>query len=196
MNALAVALLFSVFPLEAQTALTVSASRSLSIAPDEAAVSIQAVAELSRTQDEVVAALAGVGVKSEHLTGLRTADPEYDYQTGRPKEGAPRLQYQFGITIPLATWNDVLARLDVMAKTPPEALESVRFTATISVSAKAAEQARLAVLPEVIAEARRNADTLALVAGFRVGAIQGLTEAHYGYSNGVSVTVTARFAKN
>src|SRR6266852_5263239 len=101
-------------PLAGQTAITTSASRSLIVTPDQTDLSLTVTADLSKTQDDVVAVLAGVGVKAENLVGISTGG-SFSSLANQLTAPPVTLNYQFQISIPLTTWKDTLTKLDVLA---------------------------------------------------------------------------------
>jgi len=138
-----------------------------------------------------------IGVKAENLVGISTGSNSVIF-SGAPNPPTPApvtLNYQFEIFIPLATWKDTLTKLDAVAKNLPAGVSNLQYNSRLSASAKVIEQGRQTVLPDLLAEARKNADALALAAGFKVGAIQGLSETHFSSGNQVTITISVRFAK-
>jgi hypothetical protein len=74
-------------------------------------------------------------------------------------------------------------------------VSNLQYNSRLSASAKVIEQGRQTALPDLLTEARKNADALALAAGFKVGVIQGLSETHFSSGNQVTITISVRFAK-
>lgn len=180
--------------LGAQTAITTSATRTVNVAPDLVDVSLSVIADLSRSQDEVVAALASLGVKAENLTGISTASSVYDPVTRRLLDGV-FLNYQFEFLVLVGSWKGIAGQLEAFGKQPPDPLRVVQYNSRLTASDKVVEQARQGLLPDLLVEARKNADALAGAAGFKAGAIQGIGETHYNYGNQVTITITVRYAK-
>lgn len=180
-----------------QTAITTSASRSLNVTPDQVNLSISVSADLARTQDEVIAALAGVGVIAENLTGISTGSGGtiFDPSGNPPPPGPVTLRYSFQVLIAIERWKDALANVEALAKKLPEGMNSLQYNSSLSASVTVIEKARQSVLGDLLTEARKNADALAGAAGFKTGVIQGLSETHYVNGNQVTITISVRFAK-
>ncbi len=140
--------------------ITTSASKTITLLPDSAMFIVDVTSAAGTTVDQAVAWIRDTGITAANLVGAGTTQ---DYQLVPP--GAPpslRMIHEFQITVPYARVGEMLS---------------------LSASDDALQLARQRILPDLIAELKRRADTLAGAAGLQVGSIQSISD--NGYVTGV-----------
>ena len=150
--------------------ITVSASKTVELPPDETTFQIGVQAESDVGLDKVLEVLQPLGIAAKDLVSISS-------QQFGPGPNQTRLMYQFSFTAPFAkfketqegissTWRSVLAaNMDLQT-----------FGIQVASGEAAREAARQRLLPELLADARKKADALAKIAGATTGKILGMGE--------------------
>lgn len=166
-------LLFSALLYGQTDALSVTATKTVDLAPDEVTFSVVALVDQDTTLDQVLQMVKDTGTAAKDLGGIGSS------QFG-PSPNQTRLVYQFTLTTPLAKFKDTLDRFAAVRRS----LAASSSTAELQTNAVAIapaeatrEQARLQTTPDLIADARKKADALAKAAGLTLGPIVGIGEA-------------------
>jgi len=143
----------------------ISVSRAVTLPADETEFIVAATARVDVPRQAAIDALQGVGISAANLSALRVDNPDTTRisGTGLPPDGALWI-FQFNITAPAGRTADIVQKLNALQKQPPEPLVEVRYLSRGSASEKSIADARARILPEIIAEARRKAEQLALSA--------------------------------
>ena len=172
--------------------ISVTVSRTVTLALDEVDFAIAVTAEQAVTIGTVVNMLAGNGVTAKDLIsqGLR---PEYSLDS----ESKPSLiQYNFIITRPASGFQTATATFETQRKNLPKGVNSLIYDAAFHASVKMVDEARSGLLAPLTADARQKARTVADAAGLTLGEIESI-----GYpfdfsfrSTRVSFTLTVRFS--
>lgn len=165
------------FAQPADQAVTASASRTITIAPDEAVYQIAVSAGFGTSLEVLLNMLRPVGVREEHLVGLSASSSSIiavGPELLGPRE--PVINWQFLLTTPAAAFRETVDRLEAVRSRRPEGVLSLDFSASLAASGRSVEQARQPVLAELIAEARRKAEALARASGFSLGPILLISE--------------------
>jgi hypothetical protein len=143
----------------------ISVSRAVTLPADETEFIVAATARVDVPRQAVIDALQGVGISAANLSAVRMENPGTTRSsgTGLQPDGALWI-FQFNITTPAGKTADIVQKLNALQKKLPEPLVEVRYRSRGSASEKSVADARARILPEVIAEARRKAEELALSA--------------------------------
>ena len=143
----------------------ISVSRAVTLPADETEFIVAATARVDVPRQAVIDALQGVGISAANLSALRVDNPGTTRisGTGLTPDGALWI-FQFNITTPAGRTADFVQKLNALQKKPPEPVVDVRYLSRGSASEKSVADARARILPEIIAEARRKAEQLALSA--------------------------------
>lgn len=164
----------------AQTALdgiTTSASKTITLLPDSAVFTVDVTSASGTTVDQAVAWIKDTGITATNLVGAGTTQ---DYQPVPP--GAPpslRMVHEFQITVPYARVKEMSDKLRAATTVVADAGGSLSYGLNLSASDDALQLARQRILPDLIAELKRRADTLAGAAGLQVGSIQSISDNSY-----------------
>jgi hypothetical protein len=169
----AVCFLFFSALLSGQTdALSVTATKTVDLPPEELTFNIVVLADQDTTIEQVLQAIKDTGVTAKDLGGIGTS------QFG-PSPNQARLVYQFTLTAPLSKFKDTLDRFTAVRRSllaNNSTMEMQTIPVAITPTEAAREQARLQATPDLIADARKRADFLAKTAGVSLGPIVGIGE--------------------
>jgi uncharacterized protein YggE len=182
MRPLALIFVFSAaaFPQIAFDGISASASRTVTLAPDEASISVLVSTGLGVTRQQVADALQTAGFSGAVLVAVAASQPDYGY----PQQEATQVAYQFAITLPTADLKDINQKLEAFRAGKPESILAVRYQSILRSSDAAVEDARQRLIAPLLADARKRAQSLAAAAGLSLGAIVGVSDSSY--SNGAS----------
>ena len=186
--------LISTFALAAaaQTAdgVNISVSRSLIVQPDQAEFSAVVTASLDTTQQQVAQIFRDLGVSNPAVVNVAAGANGYYSCYPNPNEPVrSQFFYQVSFTTSPDAVKDLAKKLDALRGALPEGLASIQYAAALTASSAALESARRTLLPQLIAEARAKAQSLAETAGIRLGAVVGLSENSYGYGSPVGASL-------
>src|SRR5207244_25430 len=84
--------------------------------------------------------------------------------------------YDFGFIVAPTRMQEVARNLNTLRQDLPSGLKGLRFSAYLSASDKAVGEARLSVLPDLVADARQRADVLARLSGLSLGPVESITD--------------------
>jgi uncharacterized protein YggE len=160
--------------LSAQTdGITTIVSRTVYVQPDqiEATISITTPATVSATQAANVLQNAGVPSRmiSAGSSDLLLANRPILARTSS-------FVYSFVHTVPGNDMRDLAKKLETLQNTRSADYSNLSYATALTVSQAAADDQFQRVLPQLIADAKKRAETLAAAAGLRVGAVQTISE--------------------
>jgi uncharacterized protein YggE len=193
-------LLISAVPLLAQivnNTVTVTASQNATAQPDEAVFSVVVTSGIDKSLDDVVAVVSSLGITAANLVQISNAFTLSTIVSGPtqapPVPPAPPLEWVFQLVVPLAKSKDTTAALAALQKSISQNNSGLTLSFTLSGTRVSAQQAPNCNLADLINQARGQAQDIAGTAGFKAGAVVGLTSAT---SNGAPLgcSLTARFA--
>jgi hypothetical protein len=156
--------------------ISVSAVRFVALPPAEAGINFAVLAGYGFSLDDIIAKVPGLGLTRNHLITISTTGPS------GPPPSTSRLAYQFRITVPFDQLKETVDKLERARRNELD----VDF--------------QLTFVPDLIAELRRRADTLASAANLRAGRILSINENVITPPTGaqgplqMTVTMNARFA--
>jgi hypothetical protein len=140
---------------------TISASRSTAVQPDQIALSVYVTSGLNTGLNDVVAALPGSGITAANLYSVSTL-PYMPQQT---------LQWAFALTVPLSQIGATIATLTNLQQTVAQ--NNSGMTLTFATGPAQASPQLLASqscsIPDLVADARAQAQKLADAAGLPLG---------------------------
>jgi hypothetical protein len=158
---------------------TASASRTITLAADEAVFEIVVDAGFGTSMEAVLRALEPAGVLEQHMVGLTSSGSGFvGPVTGQPPVPEPQsaISWQFLLTRPAAQMPETLDRLEELRRRRPGGILQVSFNGYLNASGQAVERARQSLLPGLLSEARRRAEALARAGGFSLGPLLLLSE--------------------
>jgi uncharacterized protein YggE len=144
-------------------------SRNSTVQPDEATFSVTVNTTFETTLENLLGILQKAGISGTDLAG-QGINPSYNQ--GSPLEN----YYTFQFTVAPSRMQDIAGKLNTIRQNLPEGVTQLQFSANLSASQKAVNEARLRVLPELISEARQRAEVLARLAGLTLGAIESISD--------------------
>jgi uncharacterized protein YggE len=154
-----------------------SVSRNLSVSADQADFTVVAVTGLDFTADQVTQTLQTAGLQNLSLAGSAVVQ-NYDYATGSGQLQTQAV-YQLNFSVTAAAMKDTAKKLEALRTSLPETLKNLQFSAFASASQAAVDAARQTVLPLLLADAQKKAQSLAAAAGVKLGAVKAVSESSY-----------------
>jgi hypothetical protein len=134
---------------------TVTASRPVSVQPDQVQILVQLTTARDAGLDDVLGKLKGIGVVAANLTGVYGS--------------ATDSRWSFMLPVSFSGLKTTLANLvQLQRSTGPQPLTFYVSGAQVSETAQAAQACPL---PALVSDARKQADAMAAAAGMRTGAI-------------------------
>ncbi|HEV3334710.1 MAG TPA: hypothetical protein VG096_27170 [Bryobacteraceae bacterium] len=161
-----------------QHTITITASRSTTLQPDQAVLALTVSSTITATQDNVAAALAQAGISGATLTGVNSTPAGVlpVFSSAPSSAVQPLLQWSFTLTVPVAKAGDTVALL--LAAEQSLAKSNGGFSLTFFVKGLAVSQAlrnsQTCPDPGLVSDANTTAQTLATAAGVSVGPILSL----------------------
>jgi hypothetical protein len=178
----------------APNSITVTASRSSSVQPDQMTFSINVMSPLSATQSDVLSAVQSVGLTAANFSSVSTVQ---QYSVGQTQTTS--LQWTFNLIAPIASMKSTLATLAGLQIAVAQQKNGMSVTTSVlgtQVSSQA-QQAQPCPLPDLIADARAQAQKIASAPSMTVGSILAVstsTSNGYSVSSGGLCSLTVKFA--
>lgn len=147
------------------------ASRTLTLAADEATFTITVAAGLDATQQQVKQALQNAGLPNPTVvaTGLGQVASQWF--------AAPvQLLYSATATIAAGSAIDTAKNLESLRTSPPDPLQSLQYSVTLNPSQAKIEAMRQSLLPQLVDDSRKLAQSLASAAGVKLGVIRSISD--------------------
>jgi uncharacterized protein YggE len=159
-----------------------SVSRTVTLTADEADFSIVAAAGLDTTQQQIAQIFLDAGITGLSLSGTSLGQ-SYDYSTN-PPSSQTQVLYQFTFSVPAAGLKDAAKIMETLRTKPPALLQNFQYSASLNASQATVDAMRQTLLPQLLADAQKKAQTLAAAAGLKLGGVRGVGESYYasGYS--------------
>jgi uncharacterized protein YggE len=150
--------------------LTVTATRTINLQPDQALFSLSVTSSAATNLGQVVAALSGVGITSANLAGVgnNTAPPSF--------------QWNFTLAVPLSNLTATIASLNNLEQTIAQNNSGLILTFTVegsqvSQASQQQQQSQPCSNADLIADATAQAQKLAAAAGMILGPVIKLSNA-------------------
>jgi uncharacterized protein YggE len=144
--------------------LTITATRSINLQPDQALFSLSVTSSAATNLGQVVAALSGVGMTSANLSGVgnNTAPPSF--------------QWNFTLPVPLSNLTATIASLNNLEQTIAQNNSGLVLTFTVestqvSQTSQQQQQSQPCSNADLIADATAQAQKLVAAAGMVLGPI-------------------------
>src|ERR1039458_593684 len=147
------------------------ASRTVTLTADEAAFTISVAATLDSTQSQVKQALQSAGLPNPTVvaTGLGQ-----DNSTNPP--GAAQVLYSATVTIAAGSVMDAAKGLETLRTHLQAPLQSLQYSVAVNPSQATVDAMRQIVMPQLLDDSRRLAQSLAAANGVKVGAIRSISD--------------------
>jgi uncharacterized protein YggE len=159
-----------------------SVTRTVTLTADEADFGIVAAAGLDTTQQQIAQIFLDAGISGLSLSGTSLGQ-SYDYSTN-PASSQTQVLYQFTFSVPAAGLKDAAKIMEALRTKPPTQLKNFQYSAALNASQSTVDAMRQTLLPQLLADAQKKAQTLAAAAGLKLGGVRGVSESYYasGYS--------------
>lgn len=146
-------------------------SRTVTLTADEAAFSITVAATLDSTQQQVKQALQAAGLPNPTVvaTGLGQDNSTYPL-------GAAQMLYSATVAIPAGSALDTARSLETLRTQLPAPLQSLQYSVAFNPSQATVDAMRQVVMPQLLDESRKLAQSLAAAAGVKLGAIRSISD--------------------
>jgi hypothetical protein len=160
-----------VAPAQMPDGINAPASRTVTLAADEAAFTIVAAASLDSTQQQVKQALQNAGLPNPTVvaTGLGP-----DSSTNPPV--AVQILYSATVAIPAGSALDTAKNLEALRTHLPPPLQNLEYSVAFNPSQATVEAMRQVVMPQLLDESRKSAQSLAAASGVKLGAIRSISD--------------------
>jgi uncharacterized protein YggE len=175
--------------------IVVTASKTVVLVPTEVTFMLNVSADMSLTLDQVLAAI-DFGLTAQDLMGIST----YPIGPYPPVPSYNRITYMFRLTVPFSKMKETTDKLEKLRKSVDTGMDLSYSTSAVGPSQSAAAEARGKALPDLMADAKMRAESLASAAQLKLGAVQAVSEG-YTYTGGVgpapanvTFSVIVRFA--
>ena len=155
--------------------ITVTASRNVSLQPDQAIFGVTVQAGISTSLDEIVVALQGSGITAANLSSVTTPS-QYTINGTQP---TPMLQWTFSVPVSLTKTKDTVATLTALQQSITKLNNGMTlsfYIAGTQVSQQLA-QSQTCSIPALVADATAQAQTMAAAGGLTLGAIVAMSSA-------------------
>jgi hypothetical protein len=147
------------------------ASRTVTLAADEAAFTITVAATLDSTQQQVKQALQNAGLPNPTVvaTGLGQDSSAWF-------AGAAQMLYSATVAIPAGSAIDTAKSLEALRTHLPAPLQSLQYAVAFNPSQTTVDAMRQVVMPQLLDDSRKLAQSLAAAAAVKLGAIRSISD--------------------
>jgi hypothetical protein len=153
---------------------TVTASQSLNLQPDQVLFGVYVTASINSSLEDVLAALKGSGITIANLSGVGNAPPIGVVTGNYP---APPIQWSFALAVPFAQMKATVTALTSLQQSIMQANNG--FTLSFSVQGTQVSasvlQSQVCSITGLIADATAQAQKLASAAGLNLGSILAMS---------------------
>ncbi len=163
---------------------TVSATRSnTNVQPDQAILAVFVTTPLTASYNDVLAAVAPAGITGANFSGVGNSQG-FIITTGNPSQQPPEpmLEWDFALPVPIAKIKDTAATLANLQKSIAQQKNGVALTFSVQGTqvSQALQQSQPCSIPDLLADARAQAQKLADAAGQSLGPILAMSSATSG----------------
>ena len=176
--------------------ITVSASRNVSLQPDQAIFAVSVQAGISTSLDEIVAALQGSGITAANFSGF-SAQPQLCPALGCGPSTLTTLQWTFTLLVPLTKTKDTVASLTALQQSIAKLNNGMTLSFSIAGTQVSQQlvQSQTCSIPALVADATAQAQTLAAAGGMTLGAIVAMSSVTSNFvANPPALFVSGSFA--
>ena len=147
------------------------ASRTVTIPADEAAFTIVAAGSLDSTPQQVKEALQNAGLPNPTVVAIGLGQ-----DSSRYPPGAAQVFYSATVTIAAGSAIDTANRLEALRTHLPAPLQNLQYSVAFNASQAKVDAMRQTVLPQLMDESRKLAQSLASAAGVKLGAVRAVSD--------------------
>ena len=145
--------------------LTISATRTIILQPDQVLYSLSVSSSAASTLDQIVAALSGLGITSSNLTGVIN------------NSTSPSFQWNFTLLAPLSNLTATIGSLTKLQQTITQNNSGLTLTFYVDGTqvSQQLQQSQSCSNPDLIADATAQAQKVSAAAGLTLGPIRSLS---------------------
>lgn len=160
--------------------ITVNASRSAALQPDQALFVVSVQSDLNTSLSDVLAALQGSGITSANFAGVSTLFPSLIFSPGTgpvTSPPAPTIQWAFDLPVPLTKTKDTLAALTALQQSIAQNNKSLKLSFSIQGTqvSQQFQQSQTCSISDLLTDARTQAQKLADASGVTLGVILAMS---------------------
>jgi uncharacterized protein YggE len=177
--------------------ITVTASQSVNLQPDQVLFAVYVTTPLAASLDDVLAAVKGAGITSVNFSGVNSSAAA-QLCSGTGSQQAPTEQWAFGLAVPFAQMKATVTALTSLQQSITQANSG--FTLSFSVQnaqvSTSLLQSQTCNIAGLIADATAQAQKLATAAGLNLGSILAMSSNTSSpvASNSVPVAIAGSFS--
>ena len=152
---------------------TVTASRSANLQPDQVVFQVVVDTPLDATRDDAVAALEGSGITLANFTGVSTVQTYVSQQTQM------RIQWAFSLPVAFSNMKSTIGVLSAVQKSNAQKNNgtAISFGVSGTLVSQQVQQSQTCALADLLADARAQAQKLASAAGVTLGGVLAMSSA-------------------
>jgi hypothetical protein len=147
------------------------ASRTVTLAADEAAFTISVSGTLDSTQQQIKQALQNAGLPNPTVVAIGL-----DHSSSQWFDTSPQVLYSATVTIAAGSAMDTAKSLEGLRTSLPAPLQSLQYTVAINPSQASIEAMRQTLIPQLVNDSRKLAQSLAAAAGVKLGVIRSISD--------------------
>ena len=152
------------------------ASRTVTLTADEATFTIAVAATLDSTQAEVKQALQNAGLPNPTVVATGLGQDTSAYPPGAAPPGAAQILYSATVTIAAGSVIDAAKSLETLRTHLQAPLGSLQYSVAVNPSQATVDAMRQVVMPQLLDDSRKLAQSLAAANGVKVGAIRSISD--------------------
>ena len=164
--------------------ITTTTSRTITLNPEEVTFQVAVLTALGTTLEQAVATVREAGITATNLMSISNTQ-EYYPEPPDAVQRSSRLLYLFLVTHPYSKLKEISDKLDAAQRAVVAENGDVQVGLMVSPAAKAIDEARRQVVPQLIAEARQQAEFLAGAANMTLGPLLSVSESVYAGASSV-----------
>jgi hypothetical protein len=168
---LLLALIFGLVPAAWADGISAPVSRTVTLAADEASISIIVAATLDSTQQQVKQSLQTAGLPNPTVVGIGLGQDSSTY----PPSGVQML-FSATTTVPAGLAAATAKSLEALRTHLPAQLQGLQYSMALNPSQSSIDAMRQILLPQMLDDSRKQAQSLAAAAGVRLGAILAISD--------------------
>jgi uncharacterized protein YggE len=156
--------------------ITVTASRGTSLQPDQVVFAVNVDTMMDVSLNDVVAVLQNAGITLSNFAGIRTVSFSGSFPPS-PAPLPPQVEWTFGLPVPISKLTDTSAALRTIQQNVATGNKGwvVSFNVQGTQVSMALQQSQVCSYPDLIADARSQAQKVAAAAGMSVGNVLAIS---------------------
>ena len=143
--------------------ITITATRQVTLQPDQLVLNVQVLAPETAGLDDVLAKIPGLGITSSNLTSVSSLN-------------AGRFEWDFRLDVP---FSQIATTMALLTKLAQQSSQTVTFYAQGTQVSQALQQSQPCSQANLISDAQKQAASLAAAAGFSVGPVLAVSDGSF-----------------